>query len=120
MSGTYLPFRYPFREDLLDSTVMMALNVPIKDIDSIRPRDLDAEKKDQEDKENRLKQEMAEMNRDQLRKKEKEIKEAKKVKADLEPERVLKEEMDMIRRKVLYQDAYIERFRGYVVIEGKE
>lgn len=44
---------------------------------------------------------MAEMNRDQLRKKEKEIKEAKKVKADLEPERVLKEEMDMIRRKVL-------------------
>ena len=120
MSGTYLPFRYPFREDLLDSTVMMALNVPIKDIDSIRPRDLDAEKKDQEDKENRLKSEMAEMNRDQLRKKEKEIKEAKKVKADLEPERVLKEEMDMIRRKVLSQDAYIERFRGYVVIEGKE
>ena len=55
MSGTYLPFRYPFREDLLDSTVMIALNVPIKDIDSIRPRDLDAEKKDLEDKENRLK-----------------------------------------------------------------
>ena len=55
VSGTYLPFRYPFREDLLDSTVMIALNVPIKDIDSIRPRDLDAEKKDLEDKENRLK-----------------------------------------------------------------
>jgi hypothetical protein len=46
VSGIYLPFRYPLREDLLDSTLMMALNVPIKDIDSIRPRDLDAEKKD--------------------------------------------------------------------------
>lgn len=60
------------------------------------------------------------MNRDQLRKKEKELKEAKKVEADLEPERILREEMDVIKRKVLSADPYIERFRGYVVIEGKE
>jgi len=33
VSGVHLPFRYPFREDLLDSTLMMALNVPIRDID---------------------------------------------------------------------------------------
>ena len=33
VSGFYLPFRYPFREDLLDSTLMSALNVPIRDID---------------------------------------------------------------------------------------
>jgi hypothetical protein len=59
VSGFYLPFRYPFREDLLDSTMMLALNVPISDIDSLRPRDLEAEKRDQEDKENRLKAEMA-------------------------------------------------------------
>ena len=75
VSGFYLPFRYPFREDLLDSTLMLALNVPISDIDSLRPRDLEAEKREQEDKENRLKAEMAQMNREQLRKKEKEIKE---------------------------------------------
>jgi len=80
---------------------MMALNVPIRDIDQLRPRDLDAEQKALEDKENRLKAEMAVMNRDQLRKKEKEIKEAKRVQADLEPERILREEMDIIKRKVL-------------------
>ena len=99
---------------------MMALNIPIRDVDSLRPRDLEEEKRAQEDKENRLKAEMAQMTRDQLRKKEKEIKEAKKIEADLEPERILKEEMDVIKRKVHSQDIYIERFRGYVVIEGKE
>lgn len=61
------------------------------------------------------------MNRDQLRIKEKEIKAKKKLEADLEPERVMKAEMDIVKRKVLSQiDIYIERFRGYVVIEGKE
>lgn len=63
---------------------------------------------------------MAQMNRDQLRKKEREIKEAKKIQADLEPERILREEMDIIKRKVHSSDLYIERFRGYVVLEGKE
>ena len=28
--------------------------------------------------------------------------------------------MEVIKRKVLSTDPYIERFRGYVVIEGKE
>ena len=60
------------------------------------------------------------MNRDQLRKKKKEIKEAKRVQADLEPERILREEMDLVKRKVLSTDPYIERYRGFVVIEGKE
>jgi hypothetical protein len=33
----------------------------------------------------------------------------------------MKAEMDVVKRKVLSQnDIYIERFRGYVVIEGKE
>jgi len=100
VTGIHLPFRYPLREDLLDSTLMMALNIPIRDVDSLRPRDLEEEKRAQEDKENRLKAEMAQMTRDQLRKKEKEIKEAKKIEADLEPERILKEEMDVIKRKV--------------------
>lgn len=100
---------------------MLALNVPISDIESLRPRDLEAEKREKEDKENKIKAEMAQMNREQLRKKEKEIKEKKKIEADLEPERVLREEMDRVKRKVLSQnDIYIERFRGYVVIEGKE
>ena len=80
---------------------MMALNTPISNIDQVRPRDLEAEKKEQEDKENQLKIEMSQMNRDQLRIKEKEIKQKKKIEADLEPERVMKAEMDVVKRKVL-------------------
>ncbi len=56
-----------------------------------------------------------------MRKKEKEIKEKKRIAADLEPERVMRAEMDLVKRKVLSQnDVFIERLRGYVVIEGKE
>jgi hypothetical protein len=44
---------------------------------------------------------MSQMNRDELRKKEKEIKLKKKIEADLEPERVIKAEMDVVKRKVL-------------------
>jgi len=43
---------------------MMALNTPISNIEQVRPRDLEAEKKEQEDKENQLKFEMCQMNRD--------------------------------------------------------
>lgn len=31
VSGIYVPYRYPFREDLLSTTIMMALNTPICD-----------------------------------------------------------------------------------------
>ena len=44
----------------------------------------------------------------------------KKIEADLEPERLLRQEMDIVRRKVASTDVYIERMRGYVVVEGKE
>ena len=64
MNGIFLPFRYPLREDLLDSILMMALNTPISYIEQVRPRDFEAEKKEQEDKENQLKIEMSLMNRD--------------------------------------------------------
>jgi hypothetical protein len=43
---------------------MEALNKPLHDVDSLIPRDLSAEKKEAEDKENKLKAEMAQMNRD--------------------------------------------------------
>jgi hypothetical protein len=33
VTGMFLPFRYPLREDLLDSVLMMALNVPISNLD---------------------------------------------------------------------------------------
>jgi hypothetical protein len=101
VNGIFLPFRYPLREDLLDSILMMALNTPISNIEQVKPRDFEAEKKEQEDKENQLKIEMSQMNRDELRKKEKEIKLKKKIEADLEPERVMKAEMDVVKRKVL-------------------
>ena len=52
MNGIFLPFRYPLREDLLDSILMMALNVPVSNLEQVRPRDLEQEKKDAEDKEN--------------------------------------------------------------------
>lgn len=53
VTGIYLPFRYPFREDLLDSTLHLALNVPVSNVESLRPRDLVAEQKETEEKENR-------------------------------------------------------------------
>ncbi len=52
VSGIFLPFRYPLREDLLDSILMIALNTPISHIDQVKPRDLEAEQKALEDKEN--------------------------------------------------------------------
>lgn len=90
VTGIYLPFRYPFREDLLDSTLHLALNVPVSNVESLRPRDLVAEKKETEEKENRLKKQMEEMTKDEQRKIERELKHKKKIEADLEPERVLR------------------------------
>jgi hypothetical protein len=40
--------------------------------------------------------------------------------ADLEPERLLREEMDISKRRVAGNDLYLERIRGYVLVEGKE
>ena len=40
--------------------------------------------------------------------------------ADLEPERLLREEMDIAKRRVSGNNLYIERIRGYVLLEGKE
>ena len=40
--------------------------------------------------------------------------------ADLEPERLLQKEMDLVKRKVGSSDVYIERMRGYVIVEGKD
>ena len=54
VSGFYLPYRYPFREDLIDSTIHLALNLPVSNVESLKPRDLEAEKKETEDQENRL------------------------------------------------------------------
>lgn len=90
VTGIYLPFRYPFREDLLDSTLHLALNVPVSNVESLKPRDLVAEKKETEEKENRLKKQMEEMTKDEQRKIERELKHKKKIEADLEPERVLR------------------------------
>ena len=90
VTGIYLPFRYPFREDLLDSTLHLALNVPVSNVESLRPRDLVAEQKETEEKENRLKKQMEEMTKDEQRKIERELKHKKKIVADLEPERVLR------------------------------
>lgn len=43
VTGHYLPFRYPFREDLLDKTIMNALNTPIWDASVLIPKDVEAE-----------------------------------------------------------------------------
>lgn len=44
VSGTYLPYRYPFREDLLPTSLLAALNQPLRDLDAFRPRDPEEEK----------------------------------------------------------------------------
>jgi hypothetical protein len=65
---------------------------------------------------------MEQMSKEEKRKVEKDIKLKKKIEADLEPERILQNEIDLIKRKVLpgMPDVYIERMRGHVVLEGKE
>jgi hypothetical protein len=122
VTGVYFPYRYPFREDLLPTTLLAALNIPIRDPEALRPRDIEAEKKEAEEKENRLKRQLAELTSKEQRKHEREIKQQRKIEADLEPERLLKHEMDIVKRKVSPAsfDIYIERIRGYVLVEGKE
>jgi len=63
---------------------------------------------------------MENLSREEKRKIEREEKKKKKIEADLEPERILKEEMDITKRRVNSNDLYIERIRGYVLVEGKE
>jgi len=60
------------------------------------------------------------MTKDEQRKIEREMKKQKKIEADLEPERLLKEEMDITKRRLNSSDLYFERIRGYVIVEGKE
>lgn len=55
------------------------------------------------------------------RKYDREQKQKVRIEADLEPERLLKQEMDLVKRKVgPALEPYIERVRGYVLVEGKE
>ena len=63
---------------------------------------------------------MENMNKEEQRKMERELKRQKKIEADLEPERLLQEEMDIAKRRVGSNDLYMERIRGYVMVEGKE
>jgi hypothetical protein len=119
-SGLYLPYRYPFREDLLATCLMPALNVPLRDLEGLKPRDAEEERRELEDKENRVRRQMEQMSKEELRKLERENKQRKKVEADLEPERALKAEMDIVKRKVGTEDPFVERLRGYVVVEGKD
>lgn len=60
------------------------------------------------------------MTREEKRKLEKAEKEKKKIEADLEPERLLKEEIDLTKRTVEGTYLFLERIRGYVLVEGKE
>lgn len=79
----------------------MALNTPINSARQFLRAEIEEEKKrDQENKENILKKQMENMTRDEMRKAEREIKKQKKIEADLEPERILKEEMDIVKRRV--------------------
>ncbi|CDW75335.1 UNKNOWN [Stylonychia lemnae] len=121
--GGYFQYRYPFKEDLLSKTIMMALNIPINNPNQILqllPQNEEERQKETENKENILKKQMESMSREEKRKVEREIKKQKKIEADLEPERLLKEEMDLTKRRVNSTDLYIERIRGYVLVEGKE
>lgn len=69
-----------------------------------------------------MNQKMADMSSHDKRKIERDIKLQKKVQADLEPERLLREEIDQVKRKVssTSSDVYIERMRGYLQVENKE
>ena len=104
MQGGYFPYRYPFKEELLQTTVMAALNIPIynpeQQILSKLPEYKLEREREQEDKENRLRKQMENLTKEEQRKIERERKKQKKLEADLEPERMLNEEMETVKRKV--------------------
>jgi hypothetical protein len=60
------------------------------------------------------------MTKEEKRKMDREVKEKKKIEADLEPERIMKLEMEESRKKIFGNNMMFERVRGYVLVEGKE
>eukprot|EP00349_Pseudokeronopsis_sp_Brazil_P004444 CAMPEP_0202961792 /NCGR_PEP_ID=MMETSP1396-20130829/5874_1 /ASSEMBLY_ACC=CAM_ASM_000872 /TAXON_ID= /ORGANISM="Pseudokeronopsis sp., Strain Brazil" /LENGTH=207 /DNA_ID=CAMNT_0049681889 /DNA_START=471 /DNA_END=1094 /DNA_ORIENTATION=- len=115
-TGQFIPFRYPLKEDLLPSTLMKALHVPIKDIQFLLSKPIE-EEKDEKNKENMFEG----LTREEKRKLEKDIKNQKKIEADLEPERILNEEISAEKARVPPSTHMVlERMRGFVLVEGKE
>ena len=115
-----MAYRYPFKEEILSQTIMLALNRPIHAAQEILPRDIAAEEaKAQKEKEKKLK-ELEDVPKEEKRKWEREEKKRAKMEADLEPERLLRDEMAIAKARVAGTDLYMERMRGYVILEGKE
>ena len=74
---------------------MRALNVPIHDVESLTPKEKLLTTDDQEST-----KVTEDLTREEKRKIDKDEKQRKKIEADLEPERLLREEIDLTKRTV--------------------
>lgn len=120
--GHYFNYRYPILESAINQTLVKALNIPIKDVSFLLPKpqhEIEKEKQAQLELEARI----AAMDTKEKRRYDAEQRRQERLKADLESERLLKEQMDFTKRLVASvqpdnDNIVIERLRGLVKLES--
>lgn len=124
MAGAYFNHRYLFNTDMVKEQLKNALSLPLNE-DTIKKfikiknqSEIEREAKEVEEEELKIsKMENLEKKR-YLREKKRKA----QIEEDLMQERILREEMEIIKRKVGQngvKEPFIERLRGYVNIEGE-
>ena len=101
-SGTYFNYRYPMNEELLPTTIMTAINLPLSELildKYVRPKYESEVKEADEEKENEQKRVNA-MDDLQKRRYDREQRRLKIREEDVKAELLLKEEMELAKMKV--------------------
>lgn len=124
MAGAYFNYRYLFNTDMVKEQLKHGLSLPLNE-DTISKfvrvktqSEVDKEAKEAADEEEKISQMEGLQKKRYLREKKRKA----QIEEDLLQERVLREEMELIKRKVGQngvKDPFVERFRGYVSIEGE-
>jgi len=121
IQGHYLNYRYPILESALEQTLQRAINYPLSDAGILLPKpqsEIDAENLAQQE----LEKKVSAMDSKERRKYENEKRRKERIEADLESERLLKEQVNYQKRLVQSVNPgkgliMIERLRGYVRLE---
>ena len=124
VAGAYFNYRYLFNTDMVKERLKSGLGLPLAD-DTINKfirvqTQSEVDKEAKEAKEEELK--ISNMGNLEKKRYLREKKRKAQIEEDLLQERVLREEMELIKRKVGQNGAkepFVERFRGYVNIEGE-
>ena len=125
MAGAYFNYRYLFNTNMVKEQLKHGLSLPLNE-DTITKfirieTESEIEKKAKDEAAEQEKQK--EMEPLQLKRYLRELKRKAQIEEDLLQERELREEMELIKRKVGAmggKEPFVERFRGYVNIEGEK